>query len=108
MPIRRNLSALLPPQSPRTVAASQEFEEDMFPLQCTPEPCQKNTQAQLPGSSSAMDPNMTFEVIDNEDQAASNATIIISSSSPCQASTSTDVSGQPNKDMEGNQMTTKR
>uniref|UniRef100_A0A3Q3CFF6 Kinesin family member 18A n=1 Tax=Haplochromis burtoni TaxID=8153 RepID=A0A3Q3CFF6_HAPBU len=87
MPIRRNLSALLPPQSPRTVAASQEFEEDMFPLQCTPEPCQKNTQAQLPGSSSAMDPNMTFEVIDNEDQAASNATIIISSSSPCQAST---------------------
>uniref|UniRef100_A0A3B4FC22 Kinesin-like protein n=1 Tax=Pundamilia nyererei TaxID=303518 RepID=A0A3B4FC22_9CICH len=87
MPIRRNLSALLPPQSPRTVAASQEFEEDMFPLQCTPEPCQKNTQAQLPSSSSAMDPNMTFEVIDNEDQAASNATIIISSSSPCHAST---------------------
>ncbi|XP_005724321.1 kinesin-like protein KIF18A isoform X2 [Pundamilia nyererei] len=108
MPIRRNLSALLPPQSPRTVAASQEFEEDMFPLQCTPEPCQKNTQAQLPSSSSAMDPNMTFEVIDNEDQAASNATIIISSSSPCHASTSTDVSGQPNKAMEGNQMTTKR
>lgn len=108
MPIRRNLSALLPPQSPRTVAASQEFEEDMFPLQCTPEPCQKNTQAQLPSSSSAMDPNMTFEVIDNEDQAASNSTIIISSSSPCQASTSTDVSGQPNKAMEGNRMTTKR
>lgn len=80
----------------------------MFPLQCTPEPCQKTTQAQLPSSSSAMDPNMTFEVIDNEDQAASNATIIISSSSPCQASTSTDISGQPNKAMEGNQMTTKR
>uniref|UniRef100_A0A3Q4HV94 Kinesin-like protein n=1 Tax=Neolamprologus brichardi TaxID=32507 RepID=A0A3Q4HV94_NEOBR len=108
MPIRRNLSALLPPQSPRTVAVSQEFEEDMFPLQCTPEPCQKTTQAQLPSSSSAIDPNMTFEVTDNEDQAASNATIIISSSSPCQASTSTDVSGQPNKAMEGNQMTTKR
>uniref|UniRef100_A0A3Q4HL83 Kinesin-like protein n=1 Tax=Neolamprologus brichardi TaxID=32507 RepID=A0A3Q4HL83_NEOBR len=87
MPIRRNLSALLPPQSPRTVAVSQEFEEDMFPLQCTPEPCQKTTQAQLPSSSSAIDPNMTFEVTDNEDQAASNATIIISSSSPCQAST---------------------
>ncbi|XP_031600748.2 kinesin-like protein KIF18A isoform X1 [Oreochromis aureus] len=108
MPIRRNLSALLPPQSPRTVAATQAFEEDMFPLQCTPEPGQKNTRAQTPSSSSAMDPNMTFEVIDNEDQTASNATIIISSSSPCQASTSTDVLSQPNKAMEGNQMTTKR
>uniref|UniRef100_A0A4W6ETY2 Kinesin-like protein n=1 Tax=Lates calcarifer TaxID=8187 RepID=A0A4W6ETY2_LATCA len=92
MPIRRNLSASLPPQSPQTVAKTQVFEEGMFPLQCTPEPAQKTVQA-LPLSSSAMDPNMTFEVMDSEDQTASNATIIISSGSPCQASTSSNFLG---------------
>lgn len=106
MPIRRNLSALLPPQSPRTVAATQVFKEGMFPLQYTPEPDQKETHAQLLSSSSTMDPNMTFEVLDNDDQAASNATIRISGGSPCQASKSS--SGQPNKATEGNQATTKR
>ncbi|XP_018541842.1 kinesin-like protein KIF18A isoform X2 [Lates calcarifer] len=112
MPIRRNLSASLPPQSPQTVAKTQVFEEGMFPLQCTPEPAQKTVQA-LPLSSSAMDPNMTFEVMDSEDQTASNATIIISSGSPCQASTSSNFLGhnqplRPPKANEGNQIPTKR
>uniref|UniRef100_A0A8D3CEM2 Kinesin-like protein n=1 Tax=Scophthalmus maximus TaxID=52904 RepID=A0A8D3CEM2_SCOMX len=93
MPIRRNLSASLPPQSPRTVAKVQVFEDGMFPLQCTPEPAQKTVQAPSPSSSSAMDPNMTFEVLDNDDQTASNATIILSGGSPSQASTSIDFSG---------------
>ncbi|XP_072236828.1 kinesin-like protein KIF18A [Leuresthes tenuis] len=92
MPIRRNLSTLLPPQSPRTTTKAQVFEEGMFPLQCTPEPVQRTDKAQ-PLSSSNMDPNATFEVIDNDDQTASNATIIISCGSPCQASKSTDLSG---------------
>ncbi|XP_030582296.1 kinesin-like protein KIF18A [Archocentrus centrarchus] len=108
MPIRRNLSALLPPQSPRTVTTRQVFEEGMFPLQCTPEPVQKTTHAQPLSSSSTMDPNMTFEVLDNDDQAPSNTTIIISSGSPWQASKSTNFSGQPNKTTEGNHTTTKR
>ena len=112
MPIRRNLCASLPPQSPRTVAKAKMFEEGMFPLQCTPEPAQKTVKALLLGSSSAMDPNMTFEVLDNDDQTASNATIIISGS-PCQTSKSTDVSGHsqlplPPKANERNQIPTKR
>ncbi|XP_070765166.1 kinesin-like protein KIF18A [Enoplosus armatus] len=113
MPIRRNLSASLPPQSPRTVAKAQVFEEGMFPLQCTPEPPQKTVQALPLSSSSAMDPNMTFEILDNDDQTASNATIVISGGSPCQASKSTDFSGpsqllHPPKANEGNQIPTKR
>lgn len=113
MPIRRNLCASLPPQSPRTVAKAQVFEEGMFPLQCTPEPAQKTVQALPLSSCSSMDPNMTFEILDNDDQTASNATIIISSGSPCQASTSTHFSGpsqllQPPKANEGNQIPTKK
>nr|XP_020462657.1 kinesin-like protein KIF18A isoform X2 [Monopterus albus] len=112
MPIRRNLSASLPPQSPRTVARAQVFEEGMFPLQCTPEPAQKNVLSLPLSSSSAMDPNMTFEVLDNDDddRAASNApTVIISS----KASKSTDFSGpcqllRPPKANEGNQIANKR
>ncbi|XP_039984947.1 kinesin-like protein KIF18A [Xiphias gladius] len=113
MPIRRNLSASLPPQSPQTVANAQLFEEGMFPFQCTPEPAQKTAQALSLSSSSSMDPNMTFEVLDNDDQIASNATIILSSVSPCQASKSTDFSGHsqllhPPKANEGNHIPTKR
>ncbi|XP_071344797.1 kinesin-like protein KIF18A isoform X1 [Trachinotus anak] len=113
MPIRRNLSASLPPQSPQTVARAQVFEEGILPLQCTPEPAQKTVEALQPSSSSAMDPNMTFEVLDHDDQTASNATIIISTGSPCQASKSKDFSGhsqplQPPKANEGNQISTKR
>uniref|UniRef100_A0A8D3E5J2 Kinesin-like protein n=1 Tax=Scophthalmus maximus TaxID=52904 RepID=A0A8D3E5J2_SCOMX len=113
MPIRRNLSASLPPQSPRTVAKVQVFEDGMFPLQCTPEPAQKTVQAPSPSSSSAMDPNMTFEVLDNDDQTASNATIILSGGSPSQASTSIDFSGHsqlhlPPKPNEAKQIPTKR
>ncbi|XP_020488182.2 kinesin-like protein KIF18A [Labrus bergylta] len=90
MPIRRNLCASLPLESPQVVAKAQKFEEGLFPLQCTPEPAKRPTQVLPMSSSSAMDPNMTFEVSDNDDQTASNATIIIGSGSPCQASKSTD------------------
>lgn len=113
LPIRRNLSESLPPQSPQTIAKTQVFEEGMFPLQCTPEPPQKTVQALSLSSSITVDPNMTFEVLDNDDNVTSNATIIISSGSPCQASKSTDVlcSNQqlhPPKTNEGNQIPTKR
>lgn len=84
----------------------------MFPLQCTPE-AQKTVQALPPGSSTTMDPNMTFEVVDNDDQTASNATIIISDKSSCQASKSGDFSGPSQlhhipKANQGNQIPTKR
>ncbi|XP_022056767.2 kinesin-like protein KIF18A isoform X2 [Acanthochromis polyacanthus] len=113
MPIRRNLSALLPPQSPRTIARSQVFEEGICPIQCTPEPVQQTVQSRLLSSSCTMDPNMTFEVLDKDDQTACNETIIISTGSPCQASTSSDLSGpsqlqHPPKASEVNQIPTKR
>lgn len=113
MSIRRNLCVSLPPQSPKTVTKAQAFEEGMYPLQCTPEPAQKTAQVLPLGSSSPMDPNMTFEVQDNVDQTASNATIIISTGSPCQASKSTDVIGSnqpfPNpKSSGGNKISIKR
>uniref|UniRef100_A0A1A8S180 Kinesin-like protein n=4 Tax=Nothobranchius TaxID=28779 RepID=A0A1A8S180_9TELE len=85
MPIRRNLSALLPQQSPQTISTSQGFEDSMFPLQYTPEPAQKAVEHLV--SSSNMDPNMTFDITD--DQATNNATILISS--PSQAPKSADV-----------------
>ncbi|XP_028257726.1 kinesin-like protein KIF18A [Parambassis ranga] len=106
MPTRRNLSVLLPPQSPKTVAAAQTaqavFEEGMFPLQCTPEP----VQAQPLSASSTMDPNMTFDFTDKDDQTLNNETIIISSES-------TDLSGPSQlhhlpKANERNQIPTKR
>uniref|UniRef100_A0A096LY55 Kinesin-like protein n=1 Tax=Poecilia formosa TaxID=48698 RepID=A0A096LY55_POEFO len=105
--IRRNLSTFLPPQSPQSVVKSQAFEDGMLPLQCTPEP------AQLPlGCSSSMDPNKTFEIIENDDQTASNATIILSYGSPCQASTSAgrslNVSKQANRQNIGPLQETKR
>uniref|UniRef100_A0A3B3CIR2 Kinesin-like protein n=1 Tax=Oryzias melastigma TaxID=30732 RepID=A0A3B3CIR2_ORYME len=84
MPIRRNLSAQLPPQSPGCATKSQAFEDDMFPLQCTPEPVPKTVPAQPSSSHSSMDPNMTFEIPEN-DEAASNVTITINCPSPFQA-----------------------
>ncbi|XP_071773301.2 kinesin-like protein KIF18A [Centroberyx gerrardi] len=91
-PTRRNLSVSLPPQSPRTISQPQVFEDGMFPLQCTPEPVQK-TALTLPLCPSATnDPNVTFEIQDNDDQTAANATIIIHTGSPCQASKSTHLS----------------
>lgn len=84
----------------------------MFPLQCTPE-AQNTVQALPLGSSSTMDPNMTFEFVDNDDQTASNATIIISGESSCHASKSGDFSGPSQlhhlpKAPQGNQIPTKR
>lgn len=103
----------LPPQSPQTITKANDFEEGMFPLQYTPEPAPQPALAMPPHSSSARDPNMTFEFQDNDDQTASNATIIIGPTSPCQAPKSTDVSGpsqplHPPKANEANQITTKR
>lgn len=106
-PIRRNLCASLPPQSPQTVTKAQVFEEGMLPLHCTPE---RTAQAIPLVFSKAVDPNMTFEILD---QTASDATIIISAGTPCQASNSSDLSG-PNqlsnlsKANEGNQIPYKR
>ncbi|KAM9410215.1 kinesin-like protein KIF18A [Pholidichthys leucotaenia] len=116
MPIRRDLSAFLPPRSPQTVATNHVFEEGMFPLQCTPEPVPKTIQARSLRDHNtmfpSMDPNVTFEIM-NDDQTASNATIIISSGSPCQESKSTDVSDpserfHPPMANEVTQVTTKR
>ncbi|XP_027137098.1 kinesin-like protein KIF18A isoform X2 [Larimichthys crocea] len=109
MPIRRNLSASLPPQSPQTIAKARVLEEGMYPLQYTPEPAQKPAPFLLMGSSSNMDPNMTFEILDNDDQTANNATIIISG----EESKSTDISGpshvlRPPRPNEGNSVPTKR
>lgn len=113
VPIRRNLCVSLPPQSPQTVAKAHDFEGAMFPLQYTPEPAPQPALAMLPRSSSARDPNMTFELLDNDGQTASNATIIIGPASPCQAPKSTGLSGpsqplHPPKANEANQITTKR
>eukprot|EP00064_Thunnus_orientalis_P002493 superscaffoldBa00000185_g2500 len=110
-PTRRNLSASLPPQSPRTVSQTQVYEEGMFPLQCTPEPAPKTVQTM--SFSTTMDPNMTFEVLDNDDETATNSTIIISNDGPCQASRSVDFSVpsqplNPPKANGGNQIPTKR
>lgn len=109
MPIRRNLSALLPPQSPRSAAESQSLEDDMFPLQCTPEPVPKTVPAQPSSSHSYMDPNKTFEIPEH-DEAASNVTITINCSSPLQAPKST-ICGQTwdlPRAAEGNPVTSKR
>lgn len=112
MPIRRNLSAQLPPQSPGCATKSQAFEDDMFPLQCTPEPVPKTVPAQPSSSHSSMDPNMTFEIPEN-DEAASNVTITINCPSPFQAPKSTVFSGPGQtwnfpRVTEGNPMTSKR
>ncbi|XP_049573321.1 kinesin-like protein KIF18A [Syngnathus scovelli] len=72
--VRRNLAVLLPQQSPKTF--SHEFEEGTFPLQCTPEPAQKDVKFSL---STRMEPNVTLEV-----QHEDNATIIISDDDPSQ------------------------
>ncbi|KAM8895291.1 kinesin-like protein KIF18A isoform 2-T3 [Spinachia spinachia] len=110
MPIRRNLSASLPPQSPRT---PEVLEDGVFPLQHTPEPSQKTVGSPPQSCTSNMDPNMTFEVLENAEETASNATIVISIGSPCRASTSTDFShpGQPlhpPEASEGNRVPTKK
>ncbi|XP_051919041.1 kinesin-like protein KIF18A [Hippocampus zosterae] len=100
-PVRRNLSALLPQQSPKTF--SYDFEEGTFPLQCTPEPAPKGVQFSL---STSTDPNMTFEV-EHEDAT------IISNGCPSQAVKSVACSGQtqlnnPAKANETKQIPTKR
>lgn len=82
MPIRRNLSVSLPPQSPLSIRKAQAFEEGLFPLQCTPEPSHKPVQdIPPPGASGNVDPNVTFDVLD-DDQTACNDTIVIGAGSP--------------------------
>ncbi|XP_033846857.1 kinesin-like protein KIF18A [Periophthalmus magnuspinnatus] len=72
-PTRRNLSASMAPQSPGTSALLPASEDGVIPLQCTPEHMQKAIQA------SSLDPNATFEVVEQEDRV--NATIILGRSS---------------------------
>uniref|UniRef100_A0A3B4BIS3 Kinesin-like protein n=1 Tax=Periophthalmus magnuspinnatus TaxID=409849 RepID=A0A3B4BIS3_9GOBI len=72
-PTRRNLSASMAPQSPGTSALLPASEDGVVPLQCTPEHMQKAIQA------SSLDPNTTFEVVEQEDRV--NATIILGRSS---------------------------
>ncbi|XP_040056036.2 kinesin-like protein KIF18A isoform X1 [Gasterosteus aculeatus] len=108
MLIRRNLSASLAPQSPRP---PEVLEDDMFALQYTPEPSQKTVWAPPQSSASDMDPDMTFEVLDNAEETASNATIIIRIGSPCRASTDVSDPGQPlhlPEASEGNRVPTKK
>ncbi|KAF7654895.1 hypothetical protein LDENG_00063410 [Lucifuga dentata] len=107
-PIRRNLCVSLA-QSPANISQAQVFEEGMLPLQCTPEPAQKTVRALPLSSSTVCDPNMTFEIPD-DDQTTMNATIIIHSGSPCQASNSTHLSvlQHPPRSNEGDQSPTKR
>uniref|UniRef100_A0A3Q3RHS6 Kinesin-like protein n=1 Tax=Mastacembelus armatus TaxID=205130 RepID=A0A3Q3RHS6_9TELE len=114
MPIRRNLSASLPPLSPRPITKAQMYEEGLFPLQCTPEPAQRTVRDLPLSTSSATDPNMTFEVLDNDDdQVSNNASTTISSDSPCHASKTIGFSGpnqlfHPPKVNDRNHIPTKR
>ncbi|XP_034047757.1 kinesin-like protein KIF18A isoform X2 [Thalassophryne amazonica] len=87
-PVRKNLSVLLKPQSPRT--KDHGCEEGMFPLQCTPEPV-KTVSAPPLISSTADDPNRTFEILE-EEQTAPFPTIKMHRGSPFQASKSMDLS----------------
>ena len=84
MPTRRNLCDTLPPKSPLSISKAQSYEEGLLPLQCTPEAPHKTVQHMPPappGASAIIDPNMTFELLDN-DQTVCNDTIIISTGSP--------------------------
>lgn len=83
MPTRRNLCVSLPPPSPRSVSQAQGSEEEgLVPLQHTPEPL----------SSVTMDPNVTFEVLDNDDETAACAPFTGGSGAPCTAPKSLDAS----------------
>uniref|UniRef100_A0A672F6H2 Kinesin-like protein n=1 Tax=Salarias fasciatus TaxID=181472 RepID=A0A672F6H2_SALFA len=92
MPIRRNLSASLPPSTPQTAAGAHTFEEGVLPIQCTPQSAQKDARSRLLGCSSARDPNLTIDVLDDDEQPACNTTITLGFDSPCQAPQSSDVS----------------
>ncbi|XP_028298917.1 kinesin-like protein KIF18A isoform X2 [Gouania willdenowi] len=93
MPTKRNLTLLLPPPSPQTLARTPACEEGMVPLQFTPEPAPKHTRT-LPSSSlNTMDSNLTFDVIDDDEQTACNSTIVIGPVSPSLASKPSDFPG---------------
>lgn len=105
---RRNLSVSLA-QSSGNISQTRVCDEGVVPLQCTAEPAQTTVWAPPLSSSTVCDPNMTFEIPDNDDQTAANATIIINTSSPCQASHSTHLSDlqQPPRTNGVNQSPTK-
>ncbi|KAM9816877.1 kinesin-like protein KIF18A [Neosynchiropus ocellatus] len=71
MPTRRNLAASLSSQNPTTAALASQ--EGMFPLPCTPE----SAPTTALNFSTARDPNMTFEVHEDEGEAAMNATVTL-------------------------------
>ncbi|XP_020794532.1 kinesin-like protein KIF18A isoform X1 [Boleophthalmus pectinirostris] len=72
-PTRRNLSASMAPQGPRSPALLPMSEDGVVLLQRTPEHSQRAVQG------ASLDPNATFEVVEQEDQ--TNATIILGHSS---------------------------
>ncbi|CAL9701581.1 unnamed protein product [Knipowitschia caucasica] len=72
-PTRRNLSAAMAPETPRSSVLPLVWDDGVVPLQHTPE----HTQKTVPAAS--LDPNTTFEVLEQEDQ--TNATIILGQSS---------------------------
>lgn len=69
-PIRRNLSASLPPENPQTASRVGALKGVM--PQRTSEPARLTSG----------DPNMTFDVMDIDDHAAGNVTITIGTLSP--------------------------
>lgn len=85
LPTRRNLSVSMDPQSPGAAAHMTVCEDGVVPLQGTPEHVQN--------ANATLDPNTTFEIVDNDDQ--TNATVLPGrSSSPCQPTKSENFSGQ--------------
>lgn len=81
-PIRRNLSACLPPENPQTASQVGALKGWMPPLQRTSEHVQATSG----------DPNMTFDVMDMDGQTAGNVTITIGALSPSPGSPSADPS----------------
>lgn len=81
-PIRRNLSACLPPENPQTAHQVGGLKGWMLSLQSTSDPDQATSG----------DPNMTFDVMDMDDQTAGNVTITIGTLSPSPESPSADPS----------------
>ncbi|KAM6980644.1 kinesin-like protein KIF18A [Aplochiton taeniatus] len=124
-PTRRKLAVSSSPQCQESSSCAQPQghvvfqevlrKEGMFPLLYTPEPVQR-PRSGLPqhASGSAMDPNMTFEILDGDDVTQTNSTIIIHNGSPSQTAGSSSSPPfqnrllQPPRVNDGSQPATKR
>lgn len=78
-PIRRNLSASLPPENSQTASHVGGFRDLVPPLQRASDPLQTTSG----------DPNMTFDVMDIDEHTTGNVTITLGTLSPSPASPST-------------------